>query len=74
MGFVVRFTNGLTAYLTGDTGIFGDMGQVISRFYNPNLMVINIGPGVNGAASLGPDDAVKIIQYLDRAVHEPGEN
>jgi hypothetical protein len=34
IGFVVQFTNGLTAYLTGDTGMFGDMGQVVSRFYN----------------------------------------
>ena len=65
-GFVIRFTNGLTAYLTGDTGIFGDMGQVISKFYHPNLMVINIGPGGNGPTALGPDDAVNIIQQLVR--------
>ena len=66
MGFVVRFTNGLTAYLTGDTGIFGDMQQVISKVYRPNLMVINIGPGINGPASLGPDEAVYIVQNLLR--------
>src|SRR5207247_9347964 len=66
MGFVVRFTNGLTAYLTGDTGMFGDMQQVVSKFYRPNLMVINIGPGINGPAALGPDEAVYIIQNLLR--------
>lgn len=66
MGFVVRFTNGLTAYLTGDTGVFGDMQQVISKFYRPNLMVINIGPGINGPAGLGPDEAVYIVQNLLR--------
>jgi L-ascorbate metabolism protein UlaG (beta-lactamase superfamily) len=66
MGFIVRFTNGLTAYLTGDTGMFGDMGQVISRFYTPNLMVINIGPGGNGPTSLGPDDAGTIVKHLVR--------
>lgn len=66
LGFVVRFTNGLTAYLTGDTGVFGDMGQVISRFYNPNLMVINIGPGNLGPTSLGPLDAANVIRELVR--------
>jgi L-ascorbate metabolism protein UlaG (beta-lactamase superfamily) len=65
MGFVVRFTNGLTVYLTGDTGVFGDM-QLISKIYRPNLMVINIGPGINGPASLGPDEAVYVIQNLIR--------
>jgi L-ascorbate metabolism protein UlaG (beta-lactamase superfamily) len=65
-GFVVRFTNGLTAYLTGDTGVFGDMSEVIAKFYHPNLMVINIGPGGNGPTALGPDDAVKVVQHLIR--------
>lgn len=65
-GYVLRFTNGLTAYLTGDTGMFGDMGQVISRFYNPNLMVINIGPGGNGPNSNGPEDAGTIVLHLVR--------
>lgn len=65
-GFVVRFTNGLTVYLTGDTGMFNDMSQIIAKFYNPNLMVINIGPGGNGPTSLGPDEAVKVVQHLIR--------
>ena len=60
-GYVVRFTNGLTAYLTGDTGMFADMGQVIQRFYRPNLVVINMGAGTG---SMGSDEAVNIIQYL----------
>jgi L-ascorbate metabolism protein UlaG (beta-lactamase superfamily) len=65
-GFVVRFTNGLTAYLTGDTGMFADMGQVISRFYKPNLMVINMGPGGNGPNSIGPEDAGTVVLHLVR--------
>ena len=65
-GFVVRFTNGLTAYLTGDTGMFDDMGQVISRFYKPNLMVINMGPGGNGPNSIGPEDAGTVVLDLVR--------
>jgi L-ascorbate metabolism protein UlaG (beta-lactamase superfamily) len=66
IGFVVQFTNGLTAYLTGDTGMFGDMGQVVSRFYNPKLVVINIGPGGFGPTSLGPIDAGNVIIHLVR--------
>jgi L-ascorbate metabolism protein UlaG (beta-lactamase superfamily) len=34
---------------------------VIAKFYRPNLMVINIGPGGNGPTALGPEDAAKII-------------
>ncbi|MGQ0735870.1 MAG: MBL fold metallo-hydrolase [Acidobacteriota bacterium] len=66
LGFVVRFTNGLTAYLTGDTGIFGDMEQIIAKRYSPNLVVINIGPGGNGPTAIGADEAASVIQYLVR--------
>ncbi len=66
LGFVLRFTNGLTAYLTGDTGVFGDMSHLIAKFYNPGLMVINIGPGGNGPTALGTDDAIKVVQHLIR--------
>lgn len=66
LGFVVRFTNGLSVYLTGDTGMFADMGEVIAKQFKPNLMVINIGPGGNGPASLGPDDAITIIHSMVR--------
>ena len=52
-GFVIRFTNGLTVYLTGDTGIFADMEHVIARTYRPNLVVINIGPGKRVRTRLG---------------------
>jgi L-ascorbate metabolism protein UlaG (beta-lactamase superfamily) len=66
LGFVIRFTNGLTAYLTGDTGLFGDMGHVIARFYRPNLVVMNIGPGGNGPTAIGPEDAANAIGHLVR--------
>jgi L-ascorbate metabolism protein UlaG (beta-lactamase superfamily) len=66
LGFVVQFSNGLSAYLTGDTGAFGDMGDVIAKFYEPNLVVINMGIGGNGPTALGPDDAVKVIHSFLR--------
>jgi L-ascorbate metabolism protein UlaG (beta-lactamase superfamily) len=43
-GFVVKFTNGLTAYLSGDTGIHSEMKTVINEFHKANLAVLNLGP------------------------------
>ena len=43
-GFVVKFTNGLVAYLTGDTGIHSEMKTVVNEFHKANLAVLNLGP------------------------------
>ena len=43
-GFVVKFTNGLTAYLSGDTGIHSEMKTVVNEFHKANLAVLNLGP------------------------------
>ena len=42
-GFIVKFTNGLSVYLTGDTGLTAEMDTIIREFYRPSLMIINIG-------------------------------
>jgi L-ascorbate metabolism protein UlaG (beta-lactamase superfamily) len=42
-GYVVRFTNGLVVYLTGDTAVHADMKTVIADFHKPNAMVLNLG-------------------------------
>jgi L-ascorbate metabolism protein UlaG (beta-lactamase superfamily) len=42
-GYVIVFTNGLRVYLSGDTGIYGDMKTIIRDFYRVNLAVMNIG-------------------------------
>ena len=36
-GYVIRFTNGLTVYLSGDTGMHADMKTIVSEFHKPNL-------------------------------------
>src|SRR5262249_33880405 len=38
-GFVVTFTNGLRAYLSGDTGLTSDMSTIVRDFYHANLAV-----------------------------------
>lgn len=66
LGYILRFSNGLTVYLSGDTGVFGDMSALIAKFYSPGLMVLNIGPGGNGPTSLGHEDAIRVVQHLVR--------
>jgi L-ascorbate metabolism protein UlaG (beta-lactamase superfamily) len=61
-GFVITFTNGLVAYLTGDTGMFGDMDVIISRYYHPTLVVLNM----SDAVTLGPNEAAYMIKALIR--------
>jgi hypothetical protein len=61
-GFVITFTNGLVAYLTGDTGLFGDMETIISRYYHPNLVVLNMSDTV----TLGPNEAIFMMKRLIR--------
>src|SRR5947207_13366321 len=61
-GFVIAFTNGLVAYLTGDTGLFGDMETIISRYYHPNLVVLNMSDTV----TLGPNEASFMMKSLIR--------
>jgi len=43
-GYVIRFTNGLTAYLSGDTGLHTEMKTVVREYYKANLALINLGP------------------------------
>jgi L-ascorbate metabolism protein UlaG (beta-lactamase superfamily) len=61
-GFIIQFTNGLVAYLTGDTGLFGDMESIIARYYRPNLIV----PNMSDTVTLGPDEAAFMIERLVR--------
>lgn len=42
-GYIIRFTNGLTAYLTGDTGLHAEMQTLDRDFYKANLMELNFG-------------------------------
>ena len=43
-GYVVKFTNGLVAYLSGDTGIHTEMKTVVNEYHKANLALINLGP------------------------------
>jgi L-ascorbate metabolism protein UlaG (beta-lactamase superfamily) len=59
-GYVLRFSNGLVAYLSGDTGITKDQDTVVRGYYNAKLAVMNIGDGF----STGPAEAAYVIDDL----------
>ncbi len=42
-GYVLTFSNGLVAYLSGDTGITAEQQRVVRDHYRARLAVINIG-------------------------------
>jgi len=50
-GYVVRFSNGLTAYLSGDTGIHTEMKTVVADYHKANLAVLNMGPSAGTVMS-----------------------
>ncbi len=61
-GAILKFSNGLTAYLSGDSGFFTDMTTIIRGYYHANLAVINIGD----TFTLGPDEAAFAAKFLIR--------
>jgi len=62
-GFVLRFSNGLTVYLSGDTGITAEQDLVVRGYYKANLVVMNIG---GFPFTTGPDEAAYVVNSLVR--------
>lgn len=59
-GYVIKFSNGLVAYLSGDTGVITDMDTIVRQQYGAKLAVINIGD----VFSTGPEEAAYAINNL----------
>ena len=59
-GYVLRFSNGLVAYLSGDTGIVADQERVVRDYYHAKLAVMNMGDGF----TTGPAEAAYVINEL----------
>jgi L-ascorbate metabolism protein UlaG (beta-lactamase superfamily) len=59
-GYVLRFSNGLVAYLSGDTGISADQDLVVRGHYGAKLAVMNIGDGF----TTGPAEAAYVMNDL----------
>jgi len=77
-GYVIKFTNGLTAYLSGDTGIHTEMKTVVNEYHKANLAVLNLGPSagtvMSGAYAMNElvRPASVILTHPNEAVTEGG--
>lgn len=59
-GYVLKFSNGLVVYLSGDTGITAEQDLVVRQYYRANLAVINIGD----VFTTGPTEAAHVINEM----------
>ena len=62
VGYIITFTNGLTVYLSGDTGQTSDMSTVVRQQYQAQLAIINIGD----VFTTGPEEAAFAVNKLVR--------
>jgi L-ascorbate metabolism protein UlaG (beta-lactamase superfamily) len=61
-GYVLKFSNGLVVYLSGDTGITAEQEQVVNKHYGARLAVMNIGD----TFTTGPKEAAYVINEMIR--------
>ena len=59
-GYVLKFSNGLVAYLSGDTGITAEQDKVVRGHYGAELVVMNIGD----TYTTGPTEAAYVVNEL----------
>lgn len=59
-GYVLIFSNGLSVYLSGDTGITAEQDLVVRQYYRAKLAVMNIGD----VFTTGPREAAYVINEL----------
>ncbi len=59
-GYVLKFSNGLVAYLSGDTGVISEQDSVVRGLYSARLVVMNIGD----MFTTGPTEAAYVINSL----------
>lgn len=59
-GYVLKFSNGLVTYLSGDTGITAEQKEVVGEYYKPQLAVMNIGD----TFTTGPREAAYVVNKL----------
>ncbi len=68
----MKFTNGLTAYLSGDTGIHSEMKTVVHDYHQANLAMLNMGSSAVTVASAAYilNELVKPVSVIFTHVNE----
>ncbi len=71
-GYVIKFTNGLTVYLSGDTGIHAEMKTVVGDFHKVNLALLNLGSSaISGySATYAMNELIKPAAVIATHVNE----
>ena len=59
-GYVLKFSNGLVVYLSGDTGVTAEQDTLVRQLYRTKLVVINIGD----TYTTGPKQAAWVVNKL----------
>ncbi|MGB1110593.1 MAG: MBL fold metallo-hydrolase [Gammaproteobacteria bacterium] len=59
-GYVVTFSNGLVAYLSGDTGMTAEQKALVGGYYQAKLAVMNIGD----TYTTGPKEAAYVVNEM----------
>jgi L-ascorbate metabolism protein UlaG (beta-lactamase superfamily) len=78
-GYVVKFTNGLVAYLSGDTGVHSEMKTVVNELHHANLALFNYGSTAVDpmSAAYAVNDLVRpasvILTHVNEAATEGGK-
>jgi L-ascorbate metabolism protein UlaG (beta-lactamase superfamily) len=61
VGYILQFSNGLVAYLSGDTGITAEQDINVRRYYKANLVVMNVG---GAPFTTGPNESAFVVSEL----------
>jgi L-ascorbate metabolism protein UlaG (beta-lactamase superfamily) len=61
-GYILNFSNGLTVYLSGDSGITAEQDVTVRGFYGAELAIMNAG----GIFTSGPKEAAYSVNELIR--------
>ena len=71
-GYVLRFTNGLRIYLSGDTGLHAEMKSIVNEFHRVNLAMLNLGPSAvtSFAAAYAVNEFIKPAAVIATHVNE----
>ena len=78
-GYVIKFTNGLKAYLSGDTGIHSEMKSVVNEYHKANLAFFNLGlsAGTNDSVAQALNELIRpasvVFTHPNEAVTEGGK-
>jgi len=59
-GYVLKFSNDLVAYLSGDTGVTAEQDTLVRQLYRAKLVIINIGD----TYTTGPKQAAWVVNNL----------